>query len=396
MSEIVFRCDFKFSLNLERPARGQVLPEMVEMVPLKDTRAPFNSSGWFAHVTIAPGATVSYKLAWKKFDQAALSKIEQLSIQLGSPEMARAVDTGMAPWGQVIEVTPDELKSPSGSGSSKGEPYDFNDYGPNEASIRIVWRLKEVPESAARSAGRALAAQNRIMLASPIANNVRFIFPRDGGRELWANSSVLATVSPYFKMSFDWRAPEITTSNPSTSLDASFLRSPLGFDDSDDDDALADPPLLAPEPCKYPHHTIEITESSYITYHAVLIWILSHHIDFRPRDANPTPHEAHSSTLPVLASPRSVYRLAHFLEISELQTLALEAIRSQVTVATVVADLFSETSGKYPAVLDVLCQFMVENREKMREAGNWDEIARRVKETEWGGDVLTKVLASVL
>ncbi|KAL8291313.1 hypothetical protein RQP46_002291 [Phenoliferia psychrophenolica] len=383
--------DFFFPLYI-----GGAEEAVYEIAPLEDTRAPFNSGSWFAHLRIKY-EEVSYRLMWNGVDARVLSNIDYLSIQLGSTENSEEY-----PWGGLVEITPYDLTRRPRSGSSKQEIYQFNDtartYG---TAVRIECRLKQSPESApTRDTGRTLAAQNSFLLDSSGALDVRFVFPRDGGRELWASSAVLATVSPYLKKLFDWRAPEITTPAHPTSLDTPFLRSALTFDDSDDDDALANPPSRVPVPCKHPHHTVEVTEFSYITYRATLSWILSHHIEFRPHATtnvnSPTPApQKHSSTLPLPASPKSVYRLAHLLEIRELQALALEAIRSQVTVATVVADLFSETSGKYPAVLDVLCQFMVEHREEMKEAGCWDEIVGMVKATEWGAEVLKKAFVGM-
>ncbi|KAL8291326.1 hypothetical protein RQP46_002304 [Phenoliferia psychrophenolica] len=394
MSEISFLRDFKFPLKIESDRIGQKL----EMVPLKDTRAPFNSGTWVAHVTLEGGSAI-YQLVWKNVDPSVLSAIEQLSIQFGSPE--DAARSGEVPWGEEVQVTPDELNtlSASGLGSSSTAEHSLYGMGTCEAIVRIVWRGKDASnifESAPtqRVDGPIFAALSSAFLLSPNPNNVRFIFSRDGGRELWASASVLAIVSPYFKKFFDSSTLDLPKPNPPTSHNASFSRSALAFDDSDDDDTLADPPLFAPESSKHPHHTIKITDFSYITYYAVLSWILSHQIDFRLRDAT---HKERSSTLPRPASPWSVYRLAHLLEIPELRALALAAIRSQVTVATVVADLFSETSGKYPAVLDVLCHFMVEHREEMRDAGCWEEIARMVKATPaWADQVVAKVVTGLL
>ncbi|KAL8291321.1 hypothetical protein RQP46_002299 [Phenoliferia psychrophenolica] len=397
MSEEFSLHDFTLLLKItnDPPATA---PKILEVVPLKDTRSPFNSGTWVANVTLA-GSLASCQVVWSNVNPEVLSSIEQLSVEFGSPDNAARSESGFE-WGQKVQVAQHEVVTLSGSGHgsvTSGEYY-FHGLGTYEAVVRIIWRVKDGPEleSAAlkRDDGPVRAARINPPLLSPSALDVRFVFLRDGGRELWANSTVLATVSPYFKI-FETITPHIRSPGPPTPRLPTLPRTALAFDDSDDDDELADPPLLAPHTCTYPHYTIEITDFSYITYHAVLSWILSHHIAFRPRAATnsptPTPKE-HSSTLPLPASPKSVYRLTHLLEIPELQTLALEAIRSQVTVATVVADLFSETSGKYPAVLDVLCEFVGEHREEMREAGCWKEIARTVKKTAWGAEVLEKVL----
>ncbi|KAL8277607.1 hypothetical protein RQP46_010039 [Phenoliferia psychrophenolica] len=358
--------DFRFTLHT---GESQLKPAL-QLKPLKDTRAPFNSGSWTAHCSVHC-EQVTYSVVWSEVESSVLSNIDQFSFRLGSPE------NGSADWGEEVEVMPEELNNKWGSGSSRTETFQFDEAERTYGSVLSVkWRLREAHESAPtkEDAGRRLADQNDGVV------NVCFVFPRDGGRVLWVNDKILGLASPYYKKCMFSKAPVIPGAISSTSLDPSSPRSALAFDDSDDDDALAKSPLPEPEPTLHPHHTIKITDFSYHTYRAVFSWILSHHIDFRPRDANaPTLKVPSSSSSPRRpASPKSVYRLANLLEITELQALALEAIRSQVTVATVVADLFSQTSLQYPAVLDLLCEFMEDNREEMLRAGIWDEIAEKV------------------
>ncbi|KAL8277609.1 hypothetical protein RQP46_010041 [Phenoliferia psychrophenolica] len=387
-----FTRDFSFPLYVGGAEQGSV----VEIEPIRDPRAPFNSGRWYAHCSLE-FEEVTYKILWKGVDSNVLSNIEHLKFKFGCSENASA------DWGEEVEVGQYELSRRSGSGSSKDATYQFDEADRSyKTVVRVEWGMREASETApTREAGRRFAAQNTVLFTSPTPNNVRFVFPRDGGRELWMSDQVLPIVAPFYSRNMFSSTPGNSNATSSTSLDPSSSRSALAFDDSDDDDALADPPVPAPERFTYPHHTIKITEFSYHTYRAVFSWIASHYIEFRTNDANsPTPQEPPSSTPPRLASAKSVYRLAHLLEIPELEALALEAIRSQVTVATVVADLFSKTSLKFPAVLDILCQFMVKNREEMTEAGNWEELTGKMDlTTPWAGEdvaELVEVVAKVL
>ncbi|KAL8291309.1 hypothetical protein RQP46_002287 [Phenoliferia psychrophenolica] len=389
-----FTHDFRFPLTISGDEKAG---EIIKVVPLKDTRAPFNSGTWSAHISYHDGGSATYKITWTEVEPCVLENVELLEFDLGSPEYA--AETGENMWGDGIQVTHDELLETLGS--SEGGEYDIEPVVECEMLLRAVWRLKEAPEPVPESTsvatrpasgtGQQLAMQNSVMLASPSANNVRFIFPRDDGRELWMSDKVLVMGAPYFKTLFELSKSGIETPGASTSNKS---RWHLAFNDSDnDDDAPTEPLFLSSESCKHSHYTIEIPNFSYATFHAVLSWILSHHIAFRPHATNSsTPEEPSSSTPPRSASPKSVYSLAQLLEIPELQALALEAIRSQVTVATVVADLFSETSRQFPAVLDIFIQFVADNREEIKEAGSWDEIAKRVKATPWAGEVVAKLL----
>lgn len=65
------------------------------------------------------------------------------------------------------------------------------------------------------------------------------------------------------------------------------------------------------------------------------------------------------------ASPKSVYRLAHLLELAELQLLALKAIKSNIKVKNVLIELTSEVARAYPEVQKIAYDFARDHWEEV-------------------------------
>ena len=96
-------------------------------------------------------------------------------------------------------------------------------------------------------------------------------------------------------------------------------------------------------------------------------------------------------SLPAPASPKSVYRLAHYLEISELKQLALASIQRQLTVDNVAQELFGDVSQAYPEVQTILIHFAVKNWSIVKTS---DAIKLAEKDLE-GGEVPNPLVASI-
>lgn len=186
-------------------------------------------------------------------------------------------------------------------------------------------------------------------------------------------------------------------------------RRPLEYQDSDDDEALAPPVPPSDSPshaCTYPHHRVEIKQDSFLTYQALLCYINTGHISWAPLtssfvevvylDERPRPARRaeavlnlaqYHPSLPALVSPKSVYRLAHRLEMPALQKLALDAIRSGLSLANVAEELFAETSWRYDEALDVVIEFAITNREALRKKKGWGDALGRVEQLHSGTKV---------
>lgn len=258
------------------------------------------------------------------------------------------------------------------------------------------------------------ASLSAALLSPPHLNSVQFVFPRDGDRELWCDGDILAAASPYFRILLqpgfeEGELKKVKTQKPRRA------RQPLPFDDSDDDEALARTPPTPPPSrySDYPHRRVEIYEASYTTYRAVLCWILTRHISFAPLHSTfdaEAPEERRaertltletrtlaSPKLPTPASPKSVYRLAHLLEMPELEELALASFARQLSAATFAQELFPEITGTYEKILDKIIDFIVETQDDLKDLYDWEELASIIGSIEgepWGGEVVARAFAA--
>ncbi|GAA5856756.1 hypothetical protein JCM8547_008825 [Rhodosporidiobolus lusitaniae] len=153
---------------------------------------------------------------------------------------------------------------------------------------------------------------------------------------IWSTEAVLSK-SPYLKylLTSDFLEGSVTTSH-SAKPDRPVEPLPFDHSDGEQDEKTDKPPpsrIISPLPKRrisaLPHHRIAVTETAYTTYLAVI----------------PDPLAA--------VSPKSVYRLAHLLELPQLASLALADFQVQLTVHNAASELFSETSGCYDELRDI-------------------------------------------
>lgn len=188
-------------------------------------------------------------------------------------------------------------------------------------------------------------------------------FPRSR-RELWANSETLEDGSPYWATLLASGFSEATAEARQSIADddASDFSEEENEDDSEEDsdletDEIPIKAITIRQSSSIPAgvREIVITEAAFTTYRAILSHIYSGHIKF----ANLTPPIAASVSddqvlaaceakaqaaakrtgLPLAASPKSVYKLAHLLEMPELEAVALADFRGQLTTHNVLHQL---------------------------------------------------------
>ncbi|KAK4700287.1 hypothetical protein P7C70_g5962, partial [Phenoliferia sp. Uapishka_3] len=360
------------------------------------TVAPFSSGKWeLVHSGHRP---VAFNLRWSDVDPRIVSSIQDMKVMVAIKPYS---------WSDPLRVSlAGKSTAISDSGSYTYE-HGSNSYphGSYKYVARIEWTMMPTVTSIATS---AFASRHLGLLMSPHHNNVRFIFPRDGARELWANAELLAATSPYLKLLFNSGFSESSALKVKTPSKSVVIRAPLQFEDSDDDEALAKPVTSSSSGCSCAgsHHEVEIMESSFITYKAVLCWLYTGFIDFAPLSSTFSNNIRRAKALftmtqrdlalPTPASPKSIYRLSHLLELPKLQELALQAIKSQLTDDNVLEELFSETSGTFDEVMELSISFVIANREKIRERMNWAELSNRLGELPWGGKIAFKLMESGL
>ncbi|GAA5895917.1 hypothetical protein JCM5296_003146 [Sporobolomyces johnsonii] len=255
-----------------------------------------------------------------------------------------------------------------------------------------------------------LAARSAAFVVQSSPNNVCLDFPRTS-RQLWANEGNLCKLSAYYDSLLSSDFAEGSASNQAVP-DSSSLPE-YTFDDSDaETDEL--------DVCKVKSQKVEkqaprqeqeqeqdkkkendgvsfkkitIVDTAYTTYYAVLVWITTGYIRFAPlrskfRLADSGTQQARAAEidhiltqsdaqLPPPASPKSVYRLAHLLELPELVQLALDNFKSQINTANVAYELYSDVSCYYDPIRDVALTFAVANWKEVREAEGTREMERR-------------------
>lgn len=180
------------------------------------------------------------------------------------------------------------------------------------------------------------------------------------------------------------------------------------FDDSDDETDLhftgagASPPAsTSPSTPSHPFHQIIITQAAFTTFTAAICWLETGYIQFPPLSSTFPPltrgadrlklisaAAAAEPTLPILASPFSVYRLAHFLELPELQQIALDAIVANLTVENVAVTGFaSDVALAYPEVQNAAVRFAKDNWGEVKGTEGMTEVRRRLERDELPGSV---------
>lgn len=136
------------------------------------------------------------------------------------------------------------------------------------------------------------------------------------------------------------------------------------------------------------------------TYEAVLAWLGTGHITLAPLlsscrtlvfglDQDKTTRTARARMvnelrakdplLPPPASPKSVYRLAHLLSLTELSTLALANFIAQLTPDGVAWELFSDVAGVYPELRSAALKYAVQDWSVVKTSRGWTEAAEKAK-----------------
>lgn len=237
---------------------------------------------------------------------------------------------------------------------------------------------------------------------SQLPNDVQLVFPFAGGRELWARSTLLSAASPYFKALFHAGFSEsLSNKHTPIALESGERSRIRTFEDSDDevDDDPGLPSSRTPatnQPSPIPFHRIVVKEVAYTTYVALLVWIQSKHIEFAPLTSTFLSHPENrlakiisaaknDPLLPSPPSPKFVYRLAHILEIPELEQLALSSIGRQLTAENVALELVGDVSRHYPEVQEMCMDFAVKNWKAVKESEAMREIERRMEADELPG-----------
>jgi hypothetical protein len=245
-------------------------------------------------------------------------------------------------------------------------------------------------------------------------HDVRFLFPTSPGAqdeevELWAKSDFLSRSSDYFKtlLSSDFAETVDCRSrrarqDDAAACDASSL-SQVEEKDHDDSDDETDSFLFSqrpPKPSSSPfpaaddleYRQITISQTAYSTYHSLLVYLQTGFIHFVPLSSFLHSPQARidflsagydkDPLLPLPASVKSAYRLAHLLSLDELQQLCLSTLPSSLSPSNAGVELFSDTLLAYDAWRKVILDYVKLNWEKVRVSDEWKAKMRELKSGE--------------
>lgn len=85
-------------------------------------------------------------------------------------------------------------------------------------------------------------------------------------------------------------------------------------------------------------------------------------------------------SLPLPASPKSVYRLAHMMDLRKLQHLALEAFQQQLDSTTAFIEYFTNSSEPYEEIRSATWHYIVRNWEEVKKGKGMEAVERMVDE----------------
>ncbi|BGP12353.1 hypothetical protein JCM10213_006515 [Rhodosporidiobolus nylandii] len=226
-----------------------------------------------------------------------------------------------------------------------------------------------------------------------LPHKLRLFFPRvyKDGAELWANAELLTRASSHFE---DLLKSGFAESSPRLGKRARKNRSPSveivapkqedkSFEDSDDE---TDDFLFSKKP---PSHS-QSSEADDISFRQIDTGFISFTpltSSFVPSQSSSNPREDFLSraydknpSLPLPVSPKSAYRLAHYLDLEDLQNLSLNALHSFLSPECAAQELFDDASLTHPAISDVIVEYVKANWAAVKASEGWEKVSKQVED----------------
>ncbi|BGP40684.1 hypothetical protein JCM10449v2_004646 [Rhodotorula kratochvilovae] len=223
--------------------------------------------------------------------------------------------------------------------------------------------------------------------SSPLPNDVRLVFRKDGGQvvhELWSDSALLSSVSPFFADLFQsgFRESEKLTLSQRESCTASDGHAAERTDQQDLEDSDDEADKFARTPAST----------------AFLAWACTGHVSFSPVTSSYADDDgttaatgkraylvsrlADDPSLPLPASPKSLYRLADFLDMPSLRALALSNLTAQFSPRVVTAEIFLPFAAAFPDVRAALYAYANRDWRTFKTSEAWTREMERVRSGE--------------
>ena len=180
---------------------------------------------------------------------------------------------------------------------------------------------------------------------------------------------------------------------PRTEVEVSDLDVATALDDEMDEDSDAETddylvekketPLYGVDEVRgdFSYRQLTLQGVSYTTFLAVLQWLQSGRLEFAElKSETAAQNETRlqylqsldaASELPLPASPKSTFRLAHLLHLDDLKAEALHFFEGSLTVEGAVCELFSSTTAKYPEVQKLVVRYVAEHWAQVKLTDAW-------------------------
>ncbi|KAJ8293560.1 hypothetical protein OF846_003561 [Rhodotorula toruloides] len=215
------------------------------------------------------------------------------------------------------------------------------------------------------------------MQTSPLSHDVRLCISTTGSSAeyLWADSRTLSHFSAYFR---DLFPSGFNDANKRTLAEHSCETVKVEADDNvdaaDDSDAEdaemteAEDTTQTSLPPDWRFYSISIPGFSRRTWRVVLLWMSTSTCLFAPLKSSPSSTSSESTNSSSLAaSPKSVYRLAHYLRIPPLTALALTELQRQLSPSIAAIELFASATVEFDEIREVVVAYTI---------AHWDEVVK--------------------
>jgi hypothetical protein len=155
---------------------------------------------------------------------------------------------------------------------------------------------------------------------------------------------------------------------------------------------------------------IDVQGASYSTFKALLVYLDTSYIRFSPLKSffssslPPTTRRSYLGKsladephLPLPVSPKSIYRLASFLDLEPLKELALSTLKSSLLVSNAAEELFSPLSLGDEEVQKMIIEYVGQNWTAIRDGQSYKDIVAKIKrdEIKGAGKVLVDLIVAV-
>ncbi|BGP00252.1 hypothetical protein JCM10021v2_003933 [Rhodotorula toruloides] len=265
----------------------------------------------------------------------------------------------------------------------------------------------------------ATSAEARVLLDrlpkiefSAASPDVRLFFP--DAIKLWTHSEFLSFCSPYMKtlLSSDFaESVSVPAKRPKTqkavSLEAAVPSTSDAYYDSDEetDEVFFSKNVHAlSDEVEHEYKEIKVTKTAFSTYRAVLAYLRTGHIAFAPLtskcgievvdDEEETPSRRAQVELaagehpnrPYLVSPKSVYRLAHLLDLQNLQASCITILREGgLTETSAPVELFDETCMLHEPWRNVVVDYIARHWAGVKQTAAWKDVEKKLDADEIPG-----------